>query len=183
VTCSGHGSCQETGGAASCACDPGWETDPDDALECIEVEPESIVVDLVTAVSEPSMGFITVTLRDHRAVRLDMSMPHASTRAEILASMGRLGDPVYFEIDPGSRVIVDYLFTLEGPVDAMISRDEGVEVLLMTSAAIHFLRRSSPDFPRFLQFLEDAREQGDAVLITETRDGYEIIDVRAPLAP
>ncbi|HUU01547.1 MAG TPA: calcium-binding EGF-like domain-containing protein [Myxococcota bacterium] len=183
VTCSGHGTCQQNDGTASCACDPGWENDPGDALVCLEAEPESPIVDLITDVSEPSAGYVTVSLRDHQPVLLDMSMPHADTRAEILDSMRGLGHPMYFEIDLGSRVIVDYLFTLEGPVDNLVPREDGVEVMLLTSAAIHFLKRANPDFQRFLDFLEDTKEHGDAVLVTETRDGYEIIDVRAPLAP
>jgi hypothetical protein len=49
---------------------------------------------------------------------------------------------------------------------------------LIISHARHMLRRANPDYDELLEELESAQKSGASVLVTETRDEHEIIDVR-----
>ena len=48
----------------------------------------------------------------------------------------------------------------------------------MPYGARHFLRRSNPDFEELRRTLEEAREKGSPILVTETLEQHEIIDAR-----
>ncbi len=144
---------------------------------------ESVIVDLMTGLSAPADDFVTVSLRDHDPIYLDMTKPNATARAEILESMRQLGSPMYFEIAPNARVILDYLFPIEGQVLELITQEDGIAVHLTTSAAVHFLYQANPDFQQFLDALEVAKQLGTALLITTDMDeGNKIVDVRASLS-
>lgn len=145
---------------------------------------ESVIVDLVTAVSAPAEGVVTVSLRDHGAVFLDVGTQRTAFWAEVFGRRRDSGESVYLEIAPETRMILDFLIPMENQVHALIAKQDGVEVQLMPSAAIHFLPRSHPAFERFLGTLEYARQLGTLVLVTTDYDHRnEIKDVREPLAP
>ena len=146
-------------------------------------ESESVIIDYLTGVSTPANERYTITLRDHREIYLDTTMNNTASRAQLLDSIRQQGRPMYFKIDPTTRVIQDYLFSMEYQVQELRPKVDTVEVLLIVSAAIHVLKRSNPDFQNLLEALEKAKLAGETVLVTETDLQHEIIDVRPPLAP
>lgn len=91
--------------------------------------------------------------------------------------------PVYVVLEDATRTVLEVHIPL--PPDIVTSLSEadaetlGVE--LQVSHARHFLKRSSSEFQRLRDALENARKRGTGVIVTET-DDREIIDVReAPL--
>lgn len=104
--------------------------------------------------------------------------------AKVLSSQREIGAPVYVEIAPQTSVITELLLPLAVMVGSIApARDgDGVEVSLVISHAVHFLRRSNPNYVRLLDTLESARKSGTRILVTETADSHEIIDVRPGMA-
>jgi hypothetical protein len=123
--------------------------------------------------------FVEVTFREGPAGLLDMTDPRAMTWARLLDELARADQPAYVEIDPVSRRITNLLIPLQVDVGALTSTQTGdVEVELIIPHARHYLRRSRPDFGALLQLLQSAARDRLPVLVTETLDAHEIIDVR-----
>lgn len=123
---------------------------------------------------------VTVNFQGGRSGRLDMAIPPSAVWADVLDSVRQANEPVYVEIDPTTNVITELLLPREVRIGAITSTATGdaVEVELIISQARHYLRRTNPDFQQLLNTLQTAQEEGNPVLVTETLDGYEIIDVR-----
>jgi hypothetical protein len=100
--------------------------------------------------------------------------------ADVLESLRRSNLPTYVEIDPATNLITELLQPFAVRVGALSPAPAGdvVEVELIISHARHHLRRSNPDFQQLFNALQAARQRGTTVLVTETRDAHEIIDVR-----
>jgi hypothetical protein len=111
---------------------------------------------------------------------LDVSTQRGQAWSRVLESLHRAKAPVYVEIDPVSAVItqllVPYVVTV-GDITPSAS-DDGVDVELVISHAVHTLRKSRPDYEQLLGILKEAQERGSHVTVTETQVGHEIIDVR-----
>ncbi|HAX74403.1 MAG TPA: hypothetical protein DCY88_00840 [Cyanobacteria bacterium UBA11372] len=124
---------------------------------------------------------VTVNFQGGRSGRLDMAMPRSAVWADVLDSLRQTNEPVYVEIDPETNVITELLLPREVRVGAITPTDTGdaVEVELIISQARHYLRRTNPDFQQLFNILQTAQEEGIPVLVTETLDGYEIIDVKS----
>ena len=149
---------------------------------CTGTEVDSTVVDFVTSVSEPTDDLVTVGLQAHDAIFLDMTNQNEQWRADMLRRWRQLGIPMYFEIDPTSRIILDYLATLEGQVANLAHEEDVVLVEFFQSAAMHALMRTNPHFDEFLAALENAKQLGTWVLFATDYDhGNGILDVRAPI--
>lgn len=150
---------------------------PDAAIQ------DTVVVDLISGISGQTAPLATISLRDHGDLFYDMTQANATARVEILESSRQSARPVYFEIEPDSRVIESYLLPFEGTVIAMVDREDFVAVEFVPSAAVHVLDRSNPDFQALRTALERSLNDGAVVLVTETPTEHEIIDVRQPLVP
>jgi hypothetical protein len=181
VTCLGHGACSLLGDAASCTCEAGYELDPADPLACLATAASSIVVDLVTALTDPVDQVVSASLKNHPAVSLTIGSPMSDLHRDILAFSLQYEDPVYLELDPArlpqERWVLEVRHTLVSPVAQLRPTDDGVEVLLVWSAAVHFLYSTQPSYDAWLALLEAALADGANVVITE-KDGQGIIDVR-----
>lgn len=145
------------------------------------VDDESVIVDIVTAVAPPAGGFIAVSLRDHPPVRLDETQTLSSAHLSFLQTSRDYQMAVYLEIDPATRVIAEVLAPYDSPVLSVNEQADRAEVLLVYSAAYHFLQRSHPDYARMIKDLRASVEHGNHLLVTESRDEHFIIDVRDPL--
>lgn len=127
---------------------------------------------------------VTVTFKDGRTGKLDMTDRRAAHWAEIIEQLDRESQPVYVEIDEETNVITDLLMPKVYKVVSVEPDDAGdLTVLLDISAAGHFLLRSDPNFEAMRTALEAARDNDEYIQITETRDDHEIIDVRPPENP
>jgi len=123
---------------------------------------------------------VTMKLHSGQSVQLDMSMPQSKAWADILTSLHQLKQAVYLKIDPQSGMVADLLLPRVVKVASVKAANlEGdIEVELIISAARHYLRRSNPDYKKLLVIVEDALKTGNAVLVTDSRDRQEIVDVR-----
>jgi hypothetical protein len=127
----------------------------------------------------PARQYSTVTFAGGRQGLLDMTVRRSAVWADVLQSRRETGQPAYVEIDPDSGLITKLLLPNRYTVSRIEpSSDDGVEVELVVSHARHYLRRFNPDFDELRQTLEAALEHGTPVLVTETLDEHEIIDVR-----
>jgi hypothetical protein len=128
---------------------------------------------------------IVVNFQGGRTARLDMTRPQSQVWAEVLNALAEAGDSAYVVVEPSSGVVTDLLLPLHVTVGAITPGDASsdVEVELIISHARHYLRRTHPDFDRNLETLRTAQQSGAAVLITETPDTHEIIDVRLSANP
>lgn len=124
---------------------------------------------------------VTVKFQGGRSGQLDLAIPRSAVWADVLDSLRQANEPVYVEIDPETNVITELLLPREVRVGAITPMDTGdaVEVELIISQARHYLRRTNPDFQEFFNILQTAREEESPVLVTETLDGYEIINVKS----
>lgn len=181
VTCSGHGKCTLAGEVAACDCDSGWQWKADDALVCVESAIESVIVDLVTGLSEPVDQVVSVSLKNSLSVSLKLGTAMAAVWEDMLGLSKQHQQPVYLEIVPETRpedrMILHLELPLVSPVHSLEPNDEGVEVQLIHSAAIHFLALAHPKFQEMLAVLEAALRDGATVVVSE-KDGRGIVDVR-----
>lgn len=144
-----------------------------------------IIVDAVQSISpageeRPAPTRIAVKLHGGETVHLDMSTPQAKTWAGILGTTQRAKQAVYLETDPRTNVVTELLIPRAVKVATLKSgnRKGDVEVELVVSQMRHYLRRSNPNFNGLLSILENAFKTETPVLVTDSRDRNEIIDVR-----
>ena len=129
----------------------------------------------------PPGQLLELTLENGRTGRLDLSQHRSAVWADVLESRLRAGLPVYIETDPESGLVTELLLPMRYRVGAIEPVEDGLAVRLDVSHAIHRVRRANPDFEEIRAALEAARDQGAEVLVTESLDGSEIIDVRPPV--
>lgn len=125
--------------------------------------------------------FITIQFRAGNTGLLDMSLPRSTVWYEVIASMRQSNNPVYMEIDPKTNVITNFLIPLRVKIGDMVPSKENrkdLKVELIISHAVHHLRHTNPMFRKLERQLRIAKQKGVEVLVTETPDDHEIIDVR-----
>jgi len=150
----------------------------------------NIFVDTVKGISTPSEAMtaepgkplsqlVTVSFQSGKSCFLNMSLPKSVVWAEVLDSLRQENQPVFVEIDPKTNVITELLCPLTVKVGEITPTDQGgdVEVELIVSHALHYLRSKQVNFKELLKTLQTAHKQGTKVIVTET-DENEIIDVR-----
>jgi sugar phosphate isomerase/epimerase len=98
--------------------------------------------------------------------------------ADVLRSLSESGQPAYVEIDPETSAITQLLLPIPYRVQRIAPARDGLEVELVISHARHYLRKSNPRFEELRKALEAARAAQAPVLVTETLNEHEIIDVR-----
>ncbi len=130
-------------------------------------------------------AILRVKLRGGQSVLLDMNLPQSAIWADVLQSLRDTGQPAYVEVNPETKVITQLLLPRAVMVESVAPTVEkdGVQVELMISHARHFLRRSNANYNQLLRALETARKEKATVLVTETPDTHEIIDVRPVPVP
>ncbi len=144
----------------------------------------SSVTELRAATSARATSpLVTVKFQGGQSGLLDMSLPRSVVWAEVLHSMRETNQPAYVEIDPATNFITELLHPLAVQVGELKETDSGMEVELIISHARHHLLRTRPDFRELLSALETAKKHGATVLVTETLNDHQIIDVRPQEKP
>jgi hypothetical protein len=114
---------------------------------------------------------------------LHLDYPVATVWARMLDYLQKNNRPVYVEIDNDTDIITKLYIPIAAKVSEIISSDENVVYYIFTgSHARHHLRRNLPDFQKFLDALQVAKDTDTKVLVTATPHEFEIIDVR-PVPP
>ncbi|MBN3036145.1 MAG: hypothetical protein JW861_11210 [Bacteroidales bacterium] len=135
-------------------------------------------------VSRPEAGLpgkVTVHFSAGQTGYLDMKDPRAVHWAQMLDEQAQEQRPVYIEIDDETGVITNLRIPRICKVTRLDPDPYGnMRVLLKPSSAVHLLLKSDPNYDSMLTGLQVALSDGSELLITETRDGHEIIDVRKP---
>ena len=121
---------------------------------------------------------LTVHFEGGRTGLLDTSEERGRVWADVLLSLREAGQPAYVEIDPRNRAITTLLLPREVTVSDVRPAERGVEVELVVSHAVHFVRRSNPNYDELVKELRRAQKSQSRVLVTETLDSHEIVDVR-----
>jgi hypothetical protein len=116
---------------------------------------------------------------------LDMRESKSAVWAEVLESLRQTHQPAYVELDPDTHLISELHCPIVVGVAAIrpVANSEDLEVDLVISHARHYLRRSHANYERNLANLRSAMEQQTKVIVTETHDMTEIIDVRPAEQP
>ena len=103
----------------------------------------------------------------------------------VLDDLRQANEPVFLETDPNTNIITQVLLPKSVVVADIAPAPVGNkhEVDLEISQARHYLNTTNPDYQELLSALTVALKQGAAVLVTETLDDHEIIDVRPDPSP
>ncbi|MDX0177376.1 protein-glutamine glutaminase family protein [Sinorhizobium meliloti] len=117
-------------------------------------------------------------------VRISGDDARSGSYRSILKDASDAHVPVFVVLEDTTGTILELHIPL--PPDIVTSLSEAdaqtLEVELQVSQGRHFLKRSSPDFQRLRDALENARKRETGVMVTET-DEREIIDVREARLP
>ena len=139
---------------------------------------------LIATTSGPARNHVTVHLRGS-ACLLDRGHPEAGVWEAVLDDLRASNEPVFLETDPATNVISQVLcpksFRVAGVAAA--PQDDRLLVEFHISHARHYVSTKNPDYQKLVTALTAAHHQGTPVLVTETLDGHEIIDVRPDSRP
>ena len=138
--------------------------------------------ELRAAPDRPTAQYLTVTFGSGRTGLLDTTSHRSRVWAEVLQSLRESGQPAYVEIDPKTNQVTDVLLPVRYNVGQITPAKDGLEIELFISQTRHYLRRSNLDFEQMRRTLEEARRKSSPVLVTETLDRQEILDVRPAAA-
>jgi hypothetical protein len=151
----------------------------------------SVVVDRVNEVARPTevrleghdrqrLVLLPVKFRSEMVGFLDLANPRSAVWADVFRSLRESGQPAYVELDSETGIITELLLPLVVTVESISADDrrDGMTVELVISHAHHFLSSSNPRYRELLRALEAAYQEQRFVLVTETLDTHEIIDVR-----
>jgi hypothetical protein len=122
--------------------------------------------------------FVEVIFESGRSGLLETAIPRSAIWSEVLNSLKNANQPAYVEIDPETNIVTELLCPLTVKVESLTEAADHIEVELIISHARHYLRRDNPDFQELLDALQAAKEQRTMVVVTETPERHEIIDVR-----
>ena len=122
---------------------------------------------------------LAAKFEDGRTAFLDISTHRGRVWAEVLTSLRESHQPAYVEIDPANNLITELLLPSRYTVARVTKIKGGREIEFIPSHARHFLRQTHLDFGAMTELVERAHRSGIPLLVTETLDGSEIIDVRA----
>ena len=124
---------------------------------------------------------VKVTFNNDQTGLLDMDSLRAVHWAEMIDAQSRENQPVYIEVDEESNVITNLLIPSTFKVDKITIDEFGnLNVLFQPSSAVHLLLKSESNFDAMQTKLQEALDNGTELVVTETRDEHEIIDIRFP---
>lgn len=135
---------------------------------------------LATRRLKPTGQYMTVGFKGGRSGMVDTTTTRGSVWVKVLDSLRRSNEYAYVEIDRETNIITELLLPLRVRVGAVEQDNAGdrMRVELIISHARHYLKRANPDFKNMLATLQTAKEEGTTILVTETQDSHEIVDVR-----
>ena len=112
-----------------------------------------------------------------------MASPQAAVWEAVLDDLRQTNEAVFIETDPATNVITQVLLPQSVAVAGIAAAPAGGrhEVDLEVSQARHHLDPAGANYRALLDALTVARQQGIQVLVTESLDDHEIIDVRPDL--
>jgi hypothetical protein len=118
---------------------------------------------------------------DHdQSALLDPGHPRAVVWAKMIDLLQKDNRPAYVEVDPETDIITRLCIPIAAKVLEILPADqEVVSVTLNATDALHVLRRDLPDFQKFYDVLQYAKNTGSEILVTATLHDFEIVDVRA----
>ena len=119
-----------------------------------------------------------VHLGNQRRVRVDPERPGTGGYFGVLEGLRQLRRPVYLEVDPQTSAITRLLIPTVSRVKNLSLGDDGLEVELDNSHALHTVPSKTADAEEMEQTLREALHDGRVLIITED-DDHNIIDVRA----
>jgi hypothetical protein len=124
---------------------------------------------------------VKVSFNNGQTGLLDMESPRAVHWAEMIDARSRENQPVYIEVDEDSNVITKLLIPSTFKVERITTDQFGnLNVLFQPSSAVHLLLKTEPEFEAMRTKLQDSLNNGTKLVVTETRDEHEIIDIRLP---
>jgi len=137
----------------------------------IDLPPEP---ELARAVREQG---VDVGLDNGRRVRLPADHEKALAYAQILATLRRLKQPVYIEIDPDGDTISLVRIPDVGRVHNVRETGDGLEIEIDTSNIRFALRKEDPRFEPLSKTLREAA-RGRRALILTSDDRHNVLDAR-----
>lgn len=122
---------------------------------------------------------LMVNFDDGGSGLLDLSEPRAGVWAKMISRLQRHNRAAYVEVDADTDIITQLCVPVATKVLGIFSADEAVvDVAFTGDDALHSLRRDLPDFQRFYDLLQDAKERDSKIMVTATPHVADIIDVR-----
>lgn len=122
---------------------------------------------------------IKISFEKGKVGYLDLKNPRGSHWGRILDRLLKEKRTVYVEIDPDTSIITQLLVPQPAMVHSLEPNKVGnIVVKLLPSHALHFILQNNPDFEDLRKKLQSAKSDKLEVLVTETRDDHEIIDVQ-----
>jgi len=147
--------------------------------ECITGGADSMALDIPVDISAPVQEVETVTFASSDPVYLDVSTAIGEVHHDMIDLFMQNGKPIYVSIEPETRAILDVIMPIEGPVVSVTEAENGAEVLLAYSAAIHFLWAGNECYDYLYQVLVDAVAEGSDQEVSDDLNGDDgIVDVR-----
>ena len=141
-----------------------------------------------TFIAGPGALFAAVQIQGGAICHLDMNDQRASVWNAVLRDVAQSQEPVYLETNSNTGVIQGVLIPDKQYVTRLkpLPGSDNYEVEFSDSHARHLLKRKGPADPAYtsnLAMLRNALRQGTPVLVSETLDTLEILDMRPPTAP
>ncbi|MFW9844621.1 MAG: protein-glutamine glutaminase family protein, partial [Candidatus Thorarchaeota archaeon] len=127
---------------------------------------------------EETPATVTVTFDDERIGLLETKNPRAAHWANILEHLEKEDLPVYVEIDPETGYITQLFMPEASKVRSLEPQENGdLLVHLSPSHTHHYLRKKHGNFDTIRNILQTAIDEKSWVLVTETLNTHEIVDV------
>lgn len=122
----------------------------------------------------------TVTFADGTVATLDLSDAREKVWAEVLGSLKDRRKPAYVELDLSTGRISSLLLPRAVSVVDVREPIRGgdLQIEFVESHAFHFLRRTHERFEEMRKVLETAMRTRGRLLVTDSVDGAELVDVR-----
>jgi hypothetical protein len=141
-----------------------------------------------TFIAGPGARYAPVQIQGGGTYHLDLNDPRASVWDDVLRDFAGSQEPVYLETDANTGVIQRVLIPDEQYVTRLdpLPGGDSYEVEFSDSHARHLLQSHGPADPVYranLMALSHALQHGTPVLVSETLDTLEILDVRPPTVP
>ncbi len=175
----------DAGTDADTDADTDGDTDGDtdtDTGECIPGGADSMVMDVPVGLSDPEAGLVTVSFATAEPVFVDIGTAIGENQAQQFQLFKDLQRPIFAWIEPGTRIVIDVIQTIEGQVASLTPMEEEIQVTLVASAAIHHLWNDNECFDHLYDELQAALDDQTDVEVS-VDDELGIVDVRPAFGP
>lgn len=143
---------------------------------------QMVSVGRLASLPAPVNGVVTVSFIGGVSHSLDVSTPLGDVRRRILENLQSSARPAAVVVDCTTNRIVDTHAPFEPSAVARLEpTNDGYDLGIFTSAAIHRVVRTRPCFDEMVATLKAAVDAGAQVIVTNRAPaGSEVIDVRPP---